>query len=342
MRILLSGLLVVIAAGFAYQFFGAEKTAGRRASPVVTVSSYTAERRDFADRVEALGTLRGNESVTLSANASDTISEIHFSEGQRVEAGQLLVTLEMREELAQLAGARADSLNGKKLGGLFDSASRDRLTTQLGAALGSDAAAPIPVKLSKGGRQANVDATGFSQSRRQYLLLIVTPADEARAADDHSLSDIVETMPDAFVIADGDMRIVRANATFVELVDAASEEQLCGRALARLIGRPGIDLDLIASQMEKDGVARNVTSVVRNISGSAEEPVEISAVATGDDTRHYGFVIRPVGRRLREIASSGDDLPRSVDELTDRARELGLEGYSKLNKEELIDALRSH
>ncbi|MFD6548033.1 Rho termination factor N-terminal domain-containing protein, partial [Bacillus cereus] len=32
----------------------------------------------------------------------------------------------------------------------------------------------------------------------------------------------------------------------------------------------------------------------------------------------------------------------TVDELTDRARELGLEGYSKLNKEELIDALRSH
>jgi len=117
------------------------------------------------------------------------------------------------------------------------------------------------------------------------------------------------------------MRILRANAAFVELVDAASEEQLGGHSLTRFLGRPGIDLDLIAGQMEKDGVARNVTSVVRNLSGTAEEPVEISAVATGDDkqgdARHFGFVIRPVGRRLREVAGAGEDLPRSVEELTD-------------------------
>lgn len=217
----------------------------------------------------------------------------------------------------RLAGARADSLPGKKLSGLFDAASRDRLTTRLGAALGSDAAAPIPVKFSKGGREAVVGATGFSQSRRQFLLLIITPTDEQPLRDESALGDVIDAMPDAFVLADGQMRILRANAAFVEMVDAASEEQLSGRALSRLIGRPGIDLDLIAGQMEKDGVARNVTSVIRNLSGSAEEPVEISAVATGEETRHFGFVIRPVGRRLREAAGTGEDLPRSVEELTD-------------------------
>tara|TARA_B100000678_G_scaffold284743_1_gene286791 strand:+ start:1231 stop:2658 length:1428 start_codon:yes stop_codon:yes gene_type:complete len=220
----------------------------------------------------------------------------------------------------KLAGVRSDSLTGKKLGGLFDSASRDRLTTQLGSALGSDAAAPITVRLSKGGREASVTATGFSQSRRQYLLLIVTPLDEYGPPEEHSLSEVIETMPDAFVIADADMRILRANAAFVELVDAASDEQLSGRSLARFLGRPGIDLDLISGQMEKDGAARNVTSVVRNLPGTSEEPVEISAVATGDDkgqSRHFGFVIRPVGRRLRDVPGAGADLPRSVDELTD-------------------------
>ncbi len=221
----------------------------------------------------------------------------------------------------KLVGTRVDSLLGKKLSGLVDSASRDRLASQLGAALGSDAATPVQVKLARGGREATIAATGFSQSRRQYLLLIVTPADEEPQRDDRPLADIIEAMPDAFVVADAQMRILRANTAFVELVDAASEDQLSGRALARLVGRPGIDLDLIAGQMEKDGVARNVTSVVRSLSGTSEEPVEISAVATGaekdGEVRHFGFVIRPVGRRLREVATGGEELPRSVEELTD-------------------------
>ena len=32
----------------------------------------------------------------------------------------------------------------------------------------------------------------------------------------------------------------------------------------------------------------------------------------------------------------------TVDELQDKARDIGLEGYSKLSKDELIDALRNH
>jgi hypothetical protein len=31
-----------------------------------------------------------------------------------------------------------------------------------------------------------------------------------------------------------------------------------------------------------------------------------------------------------------------VDELRDRAREIGIEGYSDLTKDELIEALRNH
>ncbi|WP_372796645.1 efflux RND transporter periplasmic adaptor subunit [Litorivivens sp.] len=100
---LVGGLLLAL-----WWQFQPSPVAPERSAPVVAVSVYTVETREFADRVEALGSLRGNESITITTNATDTIAAIHFTEGQRVKAGQLLVTLEQAEEQAQLASAQAD------------------------------------------------------------------------------------------------------------------------------------------------------------------------------------------------------------------------------------------
>ena len=61
----------------------------------------------FVDRVEALGTTVANESVTVTANVSDKITEIHFEDGQEVEKGDLLAALQRDEQRAALAAAEA-------------------------------------------------------------------------------------------------------------------------------------------------------------------------------------------------------------------------------------------
>ncbi len=71
----------------------------------VIVAEVTTE--PWADRTEALGTLRADESVVITANVTETISAIHFDDGQRVDAGEILVEMTSAEETALLEEVRA-------------------------------------------------------------------------------------------------------------------------------------------------------------------------------------------------------------------------------------------
>ncbi len=86
-----------------YLNFGTEEAAtnGPRggATPVVT---YLASAQDFPVIVEALGTAKANEAVTLTAQQSDIIEKIHFDDGDVVKQGQLLISLNDREEKARV------------------------------------------------------------------------------------------------------------------------------------------------------------------------------------------------------------------------------------------------
>lgn len=75
------------------------------ASPPVVVS--VVRRAPFVDTLEALGTVIANESVELTPKRADQVIALHFDDGDRAEAGQLLVELESTEERAQLTEAAA-------------------------------------------------------------------------------------------------------------------------------------------------------------------------------------------------------------------------------------------
>ncbi len=77
------------------------------AAPAVEVIVAAARLERFDDRIEALGTLRANESVQLSSSITETVSAVNFDDGDRVAAGTLLVELTSDEEHAQLEEARA-------------------------------------------------------------------------------------------------------------------------------------------------------------------------------------------------------------------------------------------
>ena len=71
--------------------------AQRPATPVfVTV----VKEVHFADKVEALGTLKSNKNIDIMSTVTELVTKINFDDGQRVNKGDILIEMDAAEELA--------------------------------------------------------------------------------------------------------------------------------------------------------------------------------------------------------------------------------------------------
>ncbi len=222
-----------------------------------------------------------------------------------------------------LLRAKPGSLAGTRLIALFARAAREPLTGFLSSALAVSNLQPIELALADGGDEITLHASGFHQRGGHYLLVRLSLPQESASEHGRAILEVLEAMPDAFVLADAELAILTANLAFVELVGAASADQIRGRRLGDLVGRPGIDMELIDGQIARHGIARNVPSVIGGDDGFAGEPVELSAVRTGGERPVTGFVIRAIGRRLSDLPSPADQ-PRSVEQLTELVGRMSL------------------
>ena len=204
---------------------------------------------------------------------------------------------------------------------------REALIAHLGAVEASDDVSPITIRLRGVSAPMRVSARLFRQARTALLLVRLAPGEgeAAPAALPDAWSEVVARMPDAFVITDRQLVVQAANTAFLELAQLPTLDRAKGARLDNWVGRPGVDVDLIAGQLREHGAVRNVASVLRGLDGGQEE-IEISAVlAPMADGDCIGFSIRAVGRRLRDLPAPGDkQLPRSVEQLTELVGRMSL------------------
>jgi transcriptional regulator PpsR len=100
------------------------------------------------------------------------------------------------------------------------------------------------------------------------------------------------------------------------MAQLASEELVRGESLEKWLGRTGVDLNVLISNLRQRGAVRLFATTMRGEYGSAAD-VEISAVAvTTGETPCLGFTIRDVGRRLSS-ETRGKELPRSAGQMTE-------------------------
>jgi transcriptional regulator PpsR len=107
---------------------------------------------------------------------------------------------------------------------------------------------------------------------------------------DH-VPDVVATIDDAGVLR-------RVNRAFVELVEIGSKDAAIGERLGRWLSRPGADISVLISNVQRHGMVRLLSTTVQGELGSETE-VEISASSYDQDNeRLIVLVLRNVARRL--------------------------------------------
>ncbi|WP_426167416.1 transcriptional regulator PpsR [Sandarakinorhabdus sp. DWP1-3-1] len=224
--------------------------------------------------------------------------------------------LEANPAARRIAGLGAGPLDSSPFTAIIHPDDRDAAIALVGAAAAAEQRHPGRLRLADG-QPARVSATLYRQDRGNALLVRMVPlSTPGISVSDRPLDEVLERMPDAFVLTDGTLNILAANGAFLDLVQQPRRDDVRGRALTTFLGRPGIDVALLESQLREHGSVRGFATVVHG-SGGSEAEVEVSAVTTEDaGAVRHGLSLRVVGRPPVVVADDRQ-VPRSVEQLTE-------------------------
>lgn len=188
-----------------------------------------------------------------------------------------------------------------------------------------------------GGNSLTVSAHLLRQDDESRLLVrLGTSVPASDAAPD--LSQLLRLAPDAIAITDGDGRVIGVNQAFVDLAQLVNREQALDQPVDRWLGRSGVDLSVLLSNLRQRGVVRLFTTAMRGELGAMAD-VEISAsrLDEGVDAR-YAFFVRDVGLRLGAEDPMSARMPKSIEQLTRRVGRVPLKELVR-ESTDIIEAL---
>lgn len=162
-------------------------------------------------------------------------------------------------------------------------------------------------------------ASLMASALKEIFLVQLSPAGAPPMEPDGgrtiAIDDLVERGPDGFVVIDDQGAILRANRTFLDMVQMGSETSLLGEPLGRWLGRPGADLTVLLANVLRLGAVRLFSTILHGELGSEIE-VEISACGSSEtNPRFIGVFLRDVGRRLSAVGRDGS-IGQTLDSLT--------------------------
>lgn len=228
--------------------------------------------------------------------------------------------VEANPAAGQLLSKPLKKLTGRSLLESFSAESQQRIQQYMADSRSVARPQPMAIKLDGSSAELMMSASFFRQDGASLVLVRLAPTSSAAASwlsSRSNLLDVVQKLPDGFVVADLEQRILSANTAFLDLTQLANEEQVRGESLQRWLGRHPVDVNVLVKNARERGEVRNFVTAVRGEYGSISE-VEVSAVCVpSGDQPCLGMAIRAVGRRPEALLHGQRQLPRSVQQLSE-------------------------
>lgn len=168
----------------------------------IPVTTTRVQSRAFSDTLQAIGTARARESITVTAKVSETVQRVHFDSGDEVGTGAVLVTLSGQAQQAALAEAQAAANEAERLYRRQDELAaqqliaRAQLDTQR-AARDAARARVAQVRAAIGDRNIRAPFAGVLGIRQVSPGALVTPGTAIATLDDVSRMYVDFPVPEA-------------------------------------------------------------------------------------------------------------------------------------------------
>ncbi len=111
-RLIWVAVALALAGGATKYFWPVDKVDAK--SPVQTVTTFVAAQRDFPVILDATGSTVAANIVDIRPQVTNVVAKIHIKEGQKVNAGDLLISLDDRADRANYEKAQASAEDAQR------------------------------------------------------------------------------------------------------------------------------------------------------------------------------------------------------------------------------------
>jgi PAS domain-containing protein len=170
------------------------------------------------------------------------------------------------------------------------------LRASVADALRTGNAKPIVVRARRVRTQVSVRLSTVVVPPSSYLIARLAGANDAASAIPSLVMEAIESGAMGLLIADADLRVEYANRSFIEMLECASLEDLCGRVLTHWVEFSPEDIAQLRTQMAQ---RRALSILVATLRGPQllTRDIELHAVAVPDEHNpRWAFIVRPRSR----------------------------------------------